>query len=188
LFSFCSFRFAFGWDLPFSGSFGDGRVLYWTSLFDVGGAIFCFPGHGRSGSIDIRSSFLIHRRGGSATFAAAAFSKVWSYAWLVDVVLLGLLLIWPSCRLWWPVKRSTPPSANFLVWATLLPRCWMSERLQRHGLRNSEPCVLCHQALESIEHLLLNCVYAREVWLSGWLSAAMPGAGGVAGQVVVAPP
>jgi hypothetical protein len=89
---------------------GDGRVLYWTSFFDVGGASFCFPGRGPSGSVDIRSSFLIRQRGGSGTFAVVAFFKVWSYA---SVMAGGCRFAWASSHLailyrqWWSVKRST---------------------------------------------------------------------------------
>jgi hypothetical protein len=62
---------------------GEGGVLYRASFFDmvdVGGASFCFPCRGRSGSVDIRSSFSIRRRGGSVTLAFVALFKVWSYA------------------------------------------------------------------------------------------------------------
>jgi hypothetical protein len=89
---------------------GDGRVLYWTSFFDVGGASFCFPGRDLSGSIDIRSSFLIRQRGGSGTFAVVAFFKVWSYA---SVMAGGCRFAWASSHLailyrrWWSVKQST---------------------------------------------------------------------------------
>jgi hypothetical protein len=62
---------------------GEGGVLYWTSFFnlvEVGGASFCFPCCGRSGSADVRSTSSIRQCGGSATLALAAISKVWSYA------------------------------------------------------------------------------------------------------------
>jgi hypothetical protein len=52
---------------------GDSGAVYWASFFDlveVGGASFCFPCHGRSGSV--RSSSSICRQG--------AISKAWSYA------------------------------------------------------------------------------------------------------------
>jgi hypothetical protein len=69
-----------------------------------------------------------------------------------------------QCGLPGAKELRAPPSSKFFIWTALLACCWTSERLQRHGLRNSGSCALCHQALESIEHLLLNCVYAREVW------------------------
>ena len=54
-------------------------------------------------------------------------------------------------------------------------------RRKRHGLQDDAVCVLCSQEEESISHLLLSCVLAREVWhciLSrlGWQwQALMPG-------------
>jgi hypothetical protein len=46
----------------------------------------------------------------------------------------------------------------------LLGRCWTSERLQHHSLPNSGVCALCSQSDEVLSHLLLMCVYSREVW------------------------
>jgi hypothetical protein len=45
-----------------------------------------------------------------------------------------------------------------------MDRCWTSSRLQRHHLQNNCPCTLCSQEDESIDHLILTCVYSREVW------------------------
>jgi hypothetical protein len=57
-----------------------------------------------------------------------------------------------------------PPSCKFFVWLALLSRCWTFDRLQRHGLQNNGHCAICLQAYEAIQHLLLGCVYSREVW------------------------
>jgi hypothetical protein len=61
---------------------GNSRAPYWASfdLVAVGGASFCFPCRGQSGSADVHSSSSICRRGGSATLAHEAISKAWSYA------------------------------------------------------------------------------------------------------------
>jgi hypothetical protein len=63
-------------------------------------------------------------------------------------------------------KAKAPPSVKFFVWTMLLPCCGTLEQLQWHGLQSSGQCALCRQVSESIEHLLLNCVYAREVWFA----------------------
>ena len=52
-------------------------------------------------------------------------------------------------------------------------------RRKRHGLQDGGVCVLCSLEEESISHLLLSCVLAREVWHCvpsrlGW-QALMPG-------------
>jgi hypothetical protein len=61
-------------------------------------------------------------------------------------------------------KTRAPPSCKFFLWLALLDHCWASERLQRHNLENSGPCVFCSQEVETIHHLLLGCSYSREVW------------------------
>jgi hypothetical protein len=64
-------------------------------------------------------------------------------------------------------KATAPHVANF---SSGLP-FWVdagrtSDRLQRHNLQNSGPCALCDQLQETIQHLIVGCVYAREVWFS----------------------
>jgi hypothetical protein len=45
-------------------------------------------------------------------------------------------------------------------------RCWTTDRLAKRGLPHSEICPLCDQAEETISHLLVGCVFARQVWVS----------------------
>jgi hypothetical protein len=56
-------------------------------------------------------------------------------------------------------KAVAPPHCKFFIWLAIMDRCWTSARLQRHQLQNSGPCVLCSQAEESIDHLVISlCV------------------------------
>ena len=43
-------------------------------------------------------------------------------------------------------------------------RCWTADRLACRGLPHPERCPLCDQATETIDHLLVQCVFAREFW------------------------
>lgn len=43
-------------------------------------------------------------------------------------------------------------------------RCWTAERRFRHGLQDSANCIFCDQLLETMDHVILGCVYSREVW------------------------
>ena len=43
-------------------------------------------------------------------------------------------------------------------------RCWTAERLARRGLQHHPRCLLCNQAVETIQHLLLTCPFARQTW------------------------
>ncbi|KAE8792878.1 Soluble starch synthase 3, chloroplastic/amyloplastic [Hordeum vulgare] len=40
----------------------------------------------------------------------------------------------------------------------------LGERLARHDLPHSPACALCDQALESIQHLLIGCLFSCTVW------------------------
>jgi hypothetical protein len=66
----------------------------------------------------------------------------------------------------WKVKASN--EFIFFFWLAMQDPCWISERLTRHGLRNNGPCTQCDQQTETIDHLLLICVYKREVWFQGF--------------------
>jgi hypothetical protein len=61
-------------------------------------------------------------------------------------------------------KAKAPPHCKFFIWLVHLDRCWTSERLQRHNLQSNGPCALCSQEAGTIHHLLLSCIYAKEVW------------------------
>lgn len=45
-------------------------------------------------------------------------------------------------------------------------RLWTAARRKRHGLQPEGTCVLCDQEGKTTDHLLLGCVFARQVWNS----------------------
>jgi hypothetical protein len=70
-----------------------------------------------------------------------------------------------SCCSWKLVwKTWAPPKVKFFHWLANLDRCWTAERLARHGLPHHPRCLLCDQAPESMQHLMLHCPFARQVW------------------------
>jgi hypothetical protein len=71
-------------------------------------------------------------------------------------VLLGAKELW---------KVRAPNEYKFFFSLTIQNRCWTSEHLARHGLRNNGLCALCGQCKETISHLVLGCV--REIWFHG---------------------
>jgi hypothetical protein len=77
------------------------------------------------------------------------------------VLLLGQQSIEGTKELW---KVRAPSNCKFFVWLTLLCRSWTFDRLQRHGLQNNGPCALCSQKSETISHMLVQCVFSREIW------------------------
>jgi hypothetical protein len=66
-----------------------------------------------------------------------------------------------GARYLWKLKA---PEFKFFFWLAMQGRCWTSERLHRHGLASDASCALCSQAEESTDHLLLGCIFTREVW------------------------
>jgi hypothetical protein len=61
-------------------------------------------------------------------------------------------------------KTRASADIKFFVWLVILDRCWTAKQRHRHHLQDDANCNLCGQALEFIHHLLLGCVYSREVW------------------------
>jgi hypothetical protein len=43
-------------------------------------------------------------------------------------------------------------------------RRWTAARKQKHGLQDDDRCALCDESSESSDHLLVGCVFSREVW------------------------
>lgn len=62
----------------------------------------------------------------------------------------------------WKVK--VPLKVKFFFWIALHGRLWTAERRWRHGLQQQGTCVLCDQELETTNHLLASCVYAKGTW------------------------
>jgi hypothetical protein len=53
---------------------------------------------------------------------------------------------------------------RFFGWLVLHGHCWTSNRLRQHGLRDTDDYALCAQEVETLDHLLVGCVFARETW------------------------
>lgn len=68
-------------------------------------------------------------------------------------------------------RSRAPLRCKFFSWLILKDRVWTSDRLARRGLPHQDACPLCNQEQESIDHLLIACVFARSMWfevLTAW--------------------
>jgi hypothetical protein len=88
----------------------------------------------------------------------------------IRTCLLVSLPSWASKNFGKP-KRQTSVGSLF-GWHSS-DRCWMAQRILRHGLRSEDTCLLCNQDSETVDHLLCQCVFGREIWLKslrrpGW--------------------
>jgi hypothetical protein len=63
-------------------------------------------------------------------------------------------------------KTPTPPKVKLFFWLALHGRIGTAECRWRHGLQDSAECALYSQEDGTVDHLLLDCVFARDLWLS----------------------
>jgi hypothetical protein len=61
-------------------------------------------------------------------------------------------------------KVAPPPRCKFFIWLASLNRCWTADRLSRRGLEHPVRCPLCDQQEETIQHILVACVFAGDTW------------------------
>jgi hypothetical protein len=76
-------------------------------------------------------------------------------------LLLGSVQFEPDERIW---KTWAPPKCRFFMWLAALKKCWTVDRLEKCGLDHPERCPFCDQEGESIDHLLVACVFSRQCW------------------------
>ncbi|XP_024315682.1 uncharacterized protein LOC112271026 [Brachypodium distachyon] len=80
----------------------------------------------------------------------------------------GRVLATGATEVWF---SKAPTKCKTFMWLVLKNRCWTADRLSKRGLPHPARCPLCDQSDKTIDHLLLGCVVAREVWstsLRGW--------------------
>ena len=69
-------------------------------------------------------------------------------------------------RLVEPIWRcAAAPKCKLFAWLAVQHRIWTSDRRVRHGLQEQTcPCFVCLQEEDTAEHILIQCVFAREIW------------------------
>lgn len=55
-------------------------------------------------------------------------------------------------------------NVGFFMWLVMHYKCWTADRLARRGLQYHKKCLLCDQGEETINHLLVSCVFSRHLW------------------------
>jgi hypothetical protein len=75
----------------------------------------------------------------------------------------GSIAFNPWKRIW---KTWAPNKCQFFLWLVTHNRCWKADRLERCHLPHPDKCPLCDQENETIHHLLVSCVFARQFWFT----------------------
>jgi hypothetical protein len=70
------------------------------------------------------------------------------------VDMAGALQIW---------KSRAPPNCRVFMWLAARNRCWTADMLSRRGLHTRRLALSVIRG-ETLDHLLMGCVLAREVW------------------------
>jgi hypothetical protein len=70
---------------------------------------------------------------------------------------------WEGASCVW--RSSAPLKCKIFAWLALQFRLWTSDRRVRHGLQEVvSTCYTCLQEVDSVSHVLMGCVFARQVW------------------------
>jgi hypothetical protein len=56
------------------------------------------------------------------------------------------------------------PRCKFFLWLASLNCCWTMDRLARKGLDHPSYCLFCDQEEETIQHILVGCIFSKKVW------------------------
>jgi hypothetical protein len=78
-----------------------------------------------------------------------------------DHFMMGKVGFAPAELIW---RSWAPPRCKFFLWLATRDRCWTADRLAKRGLDHPVQCPLCDQEDETVHHLLISCVFSREVW------------------------
>lgn len=78
-----------------------------------------------------------------------------------EAFFIGVIRFAPWKRIW---KTWAPLRCKLFIWLAINNRCWTADRLAKRGLPHPAACPLCDQVEESIQHILVSCVFSRQVW------------------------
>jgi hypothetical protein len=78
-----------------------------------------------------------------------------------DRFFMGAVQFEPAQSIW---RTRAQLRCKLFLWLASLNRCWTVHRLARRDLDHPEHCPLCEQEDETAQHILVACVFSREIW------------------------
>jgi hypothetical protein len=90
-------------------------------------------------------------------------SSQFSIKSVYEVLFTGAVHFKPWERIW---KSWAPGKCKFFMWTTAHRKSWTADRLARKGLPHPAVFPLCDQVEETLDHLLVSCVFSRQFWFS----------------------
>jgi hypothetical protein len=66
-------------------------------------------------------------------------------------------------------KPRVHPRVAFFTWTAVLGKLPTADNLRKRGMVMVNRCCLCKTAAESVDHLLIHCPLAREMWTLSFL-------------------
>ena len=90
-------------------------------------------------------------------FASGQYTSKSAY----EALFIGATSFGPWERIW---KSWAPGKCQLFLWIAARNRRWTTVRLARKSLPYPAACPLCEQVQETIDHLLVACVFSRKVW------------------------
>jgi hypothetical protein len=136
-------------------------LIDWSWVFDIHGAVswellqeLFQPG-------DLLSVVSLQQRQPDKHIWRFSANGKYSVKSAYEVLLQGSSVFEAHDRVW---KAWAPPKCVFFIWMAINNRCWTADRLAKRNLSHPILCVLCDQDMETINHLLVGCVFARQFW------------------------
>jgi hypothetical protein len=78
-----------------------------------------------------------------------------------EALFIGAIQFNPWERIW---KSWAPGKCKFFMWLVAHNKCWTIDRLAKKGLPHPDRCQLCDQEEETLDHILIACIFSRQAW------------------------
>jgi hypothetical protein len=112
---------------------------------------------------DILLNFELQKEMNDNHFWRVAANRKYSVKVACESFFLGSISFEPFQRIW---KTWALPKCHSFLWLAAHKKCWTTDHLARHGMNHPDRCPLCDQEEETIDHLLISCVFARRFWFT----------------------